>query len=81
MVREDIEIMEDKKILRAAMRERNMKQTELGERLGMLQSSVSGNLNRTRMGLDVFVKMLNAMDYDVVVTDRNTGETVWQVKI
>lgn len=81
MVREDIELLEDKKILRAAMRERNMKQTELGEKLGMLQSSVSGNLNRTRMGLDVFVKMLKALDYDVVIADHKTGETVWQVKI
>jgi len=72
--------MDNKEILRAAMRERNMTQMKLADHLGMLQSSVSGNLNRPRMGLDVFIKILDAMDYDVVVVDRASREVMWQVK-
>lgn len=77
----DIEVMSDNDILRAAMVSREVKQAELAERLGMKQPSLSGNMNRSRIGLDTFGKILKALDYDVVVTDRNTGETVWQVKI
>ena len=76
-----IEEMEDKKILFAAMHERGAKQTQLAHKLGMQQASLSGNMNRTRIGLEVFTKILNALEYDVVVTDRATGENVWKVKI
>ena len=78
-MREDLEEMRSGDVLRTAMRERNVRQTDLGARLGMQQASVSGNLNRTRMGLDVFIKMLDAMGYDVVVADRKTNEAVWKV--
>ena len=81
MSKKEIVAAEDKSILREAMRERNMKQTALAEILGMRQASLSGNMNRDRMGLDVFVKILNAMDYDVVVMDRNTGKDLWKVDV
>lgn len=78
---ECIAAMEDKQILFAAMHTRGITQVQLAEKLGIKQSSLSGNMNRTRMGLDVFVKTLNALGYDVVVTDRSTGEKNWKVKI
>lgn len=61
-------------IIRNAMKVRGVLQTELADRLGMKQSSVSGNINRPRMGLDVFIEMMNAMDYDVAIVDRESGE-------
>lgn len=81
MKKKEIMAAEDKSILREAMRERNMKQAELADRLGIRQPSLSGNMNRSRIGLDVFVKILQAMDYDVVVVDRKSGEEKWKVEI
>ena len=77
----DIEIMEDKDIMRAAMVSREIKQAELADMLGMKQPSLSGNMNRSRIGLDTVGKILKALDYDVVIADHKTGEVVWQVKI
>lgn len=70
---------EDVKILKAAMKNRSMKQLDLAEKMGVFQSTISTNLRRDRIGLDVFVKMLNTMDYDVIVVDRRTGEGIWKV--
>ena len=77
----EVEALEENKIIRVAMKERGVVQVELAKRLGILQSSLSGNINRTRMSLDVFNTMLNAMDYDVAVVDRTTGEVKWKVVV
>ena len=69
----------DVKILKEAMKNRSMKQLDLAEKMGVFQSTISTNLRRDRIGLDVFVKMLNTMDYDVIVADRRTGEGIWKV--
>ena len=72
---------EHMEILREAMKYRDMKQSILAEKLGMRQPSLSGNMNRVRIGLDVFARILDAMDYDVVVVDRTTGEEKWRVRL
>ena len=79
--KEGIPVMEEGKILKDAMKERRIMQVELADKLGVLQSSISGNINRKRMSLEVFSTMLNAMDYDVAVVDRNTGEVMWKVAV
>lgn len=71
--------MDEKKIMREAMLKRGIKQSELAERLGMRQPSLSGNMNRTKIGLGVFTKILNVMGYDVAVVDRESGEALWTV--
>mgnify|MGYP002524305154 CR=1 FL=1 len=71
--------MEDKKVLKEALKSRGMTQTALAKELGMLVSGLSMNMSRDNMGLDNFRKILNALDYDVVVVDRRTGEKVWTV--
>ena len=76
-----IPVMDNGEILRSAMKKREMMQVDLADKLGVFQSSISGNVNRKRMGLDVFSTMLNAMDYDVAVVDRNTGEVMWKVAV
>lgn len=67
-------------ILKQALVERCVNQIELANRMGMIQSSVSGNINRQKIGLDVFTRMLDVLDYDVVVVDRHTGEALWKVR-
>lgn len=69
----------DKEILKTALAERGLTQGQLGERIGMIQTAVSGNMNRGRMSLGMFRKLLEAMDYDVCVVDRETGEIKWTV--
>ena len=68
-------------ILRMAKDERGVRQTELAERLGMAQASLSGNMNRPRIGLDVFAKLLDAMGYDVTIVDRESGKELWKVEV
>ena len=75
----EVTTVRDADILRMALKERNMKQMDLADKLGVLQSTISGNLNRPRLGLEVFNSMLDAMDYDVAVVDRTTGEVRWIV--
>lgn len=67
-------------ILRIAMKERGVTQVMLADRLGVIQSSISGSLNRKRPTVEVFKRILNAMEYDVVILDRETGEIMWKVK-
>lgn len=69
----------DKMILKAAQKTRSVTQSVLGGRIGMSQNALSQNMNRSRMSLDMFSRILHAMDYDVVVVDRTTGEPVWKL--
>ena len=80
MKKEEIRAEEHTIILREAMAKRGMKQAELAEALGIKQPSLSGNFNRTRIGLDVFAKILDAMGYDVVIKDRESGKDLWKVR-
>ena len=77
--KEEVRSWEPGDIIRNAMIDRGMLQIDLADKLGVLQSSVSGNINRKRMSLDVFSKMLDAMNFDIGVVDRETGEVMWKV--
>lgn len=68
-------------ILKQAMKERGATQVEVADKLGMLQTGVSGLINRPKMTMYGFSTVLNALDYDVAVVDRNTGEVVWKVAV
>lgn len=71
--------MEDKKVLKEALKSRGMTQAVLAGKMGVGVSGLSMNMSRDKMGLDNFRKILNALDYDVVVVDRESGEKVWTV--
>ena len=66
--------------IRSAMRERGETQVTLSEKLGMLQSALSMNICRRRMSLSNLYKILDKMDYDIVVVDRRSGETKWAIE-
>lgn len=67
-------------ILRNAIKSRNMTQTKLAAKLGILQTSLSGRLNRQNISLDTFVDILDALDYDVIIVDRESSEEIWRVE-
>lgn len=75
----DVQVMDEGSIIKAAMKERRLIQIDLADKLGIKQSSLSGNINRRRISMEVFSTILNAMDYDVAVVDRETGEVMWKV--
>lgn len=74
-----IEYEEDKYILRQARSERKIRQIDLADKLGIKQNSLSTAMGRQRMSLSVFRKILDALDYDVVIVDRKSGEAKWKV--
>lgn len=78
---DEVILLEDKDILRAALRRRHMTQTDISDKLGIVRSAVSMNMTRDRMGLDNFVKMLDVMEYDVYIVDRKTGEAEWCIDV
>ena len=77
----EIKTASSSEILKAAKDSKGIKQADLAARLGMAQPSLSGNMNRTRIGLDVFARMLDAMGYDVIVKDRDSGKDLWKVEV
>lgn len=71
----------DTMILKRALRSRDMMQSELAERMGIKQSTMSTNMRRDRMSMDVFRDILDALDYEIVIVDRKTGEPKWRVEL
>ena len=69
--------MKSNEVVRAVMSADGITQMELAKKLGYkTQSGVGNALNRENgMRVDVFVKMMNAMGYDVVVR-RGKDEVV-----
>ena len=61
--------MKSNEVVRAAMKADGISQANLAAKLNYkTQSGVSNALNRENgMRVDVFVKLMNAMDYEVVV--------------
>ena len=76
-----IPIRIDKEILKLAQRKRQITQAKLAETLGIKQNAMSGNMNRARMSLGMFSKILDTLGYDVVVIDRESGEPEWQLYV
>lgn len=74
--------MNEKDIIREAMKTLGWSQDTLREKLGYsTQSSVSSRLNGSSMRVDTFVKFLAAMGYRVVVesTSPNSNKNKWEV--
>ncbi len=65
--------MTEKNIIRAAMKARNINQTILAKDAGYSrQTNVSELLRSQSLRVCAFVRLLNAMNFDVIVVDRNT---------
>ena len=68
-------------VVKAALKEREMTQMALAERMGISQTSLSNSINRVRMSVQVLKEVLDAMEFDVVVVDRRTGEEKWTIDV
>ena len=78
---EEIKAENCKDILRKAIQERGTTQVAVADLLGMYQSGLSSLINRPNMTMYGFGTVLNAMNYDVAVVDRETGEVMWKVAL
>lgn len=74
--------MTEQSIIRSAMEIRGFNQTMLAKSAGLKrQSNVSELLRGRSLRVDNFVKLLDAMGFDVVVRDRNSSNktNTWTV--
>ena len=69
----------DRDIIKVARKARGMTQDVIAGRLGIKQNALSQGVNRSRMSLWMFSRVLNVLGYDVVVVDRDTGEPMWKL--
>ena len=71
-----------RKVMKDALKKSGILQSELAEKLQITQASISGNMNRTKMGIDVFIRMINAMGYSVVVGENKEDgfEPLWELE-
>ena len=71
----------NQEILKLALAESGKRQVDLAEELHVNQATISTNMRRDRMGMDVFVRLLNAMGYSVVVGKETEDgfEAKWTV--
>lgn len=76
-----ISVKPDREIMKVAQKSRKVTQDVVAEKLGIKRNALSQGINRSRMSLSMFSRVLNALDYDVVVVDRDTGEPMWQLYV
>ena len=76
--KEDI-LMRDKDILKAAIASRGTSQVKLAALIGVRQNALSASINRERMSMDSFTRILNELGYAVAVIDKQSGDICWVV--
>lgn len=75
--------MTEKEIIKACIKSRSITQSMLAEQADMKgQTNVARLLHAKSMSVDSFIRMLNAMGFDLIVKDRNGAnkENVWKVE-
>ena len=73
--------MTEKEIIRKAMSVRGFNQTILANKANLKrQSNVSEMLRSKNLRVDNLVRLLDTMEFDVVVKDRN-GSDVWKITL
>ena len=74
--------MTGKEIVKEILHLREWSQSKLAEDIGKSQTNITGYLNRGKneMRLDVFVKMVEAMGYEVIVRDKLGFSGKWRVE-
>lgn len=69
-----------KEIIKSAMAHRGFTQNAVAKKAGWKnQSSLGTAINRENPSVDTMFRILDALEYDVVVVDRNSG-TRWMLK-
>ena len=69
-----------KEIILEAIKKRDMNQRQVSLKLGHSGGQWMQNLFcKASLRVDTFCMIMNLLDYDVTITDRITGKTVWTV--
>lgn len=76
-----IPIRGDKDILKQAQKSRHVTQDVIADKLNVKRNALCQSMNRPRMSLGMFAKILDVLGYDVMVADQETGEIMWQLYI
>lgn len=73
--------MNEQEAIREAMKIRGFNQKFLADKAGFKgQSTVAEYLRSKHMRVDNFIRMLNAMDFDLMVVDRASDKS-WKVEL
>lgn len=76
-----IPIREDKDILKLAQKSRRVTQDVIAEKMNVKRNALCQSMNRPRMSLGMFAKILDVLGYDVNIVDKETGEPMWQLYV
>lgn len=76
-----IPIREDKEILKLAQKSRYVTQDAIAARMHVKRNALCQSMNRPRMSLGMFSKILDVLDYEVVIVNRETGEAEWKLYV
>ncbi len=69
-----------KAIIKSAMARRSYTQEAVAKKAGWeRQSALSNAINRENPSLEAMFRILDAMEYDIVIQDRNSG-TSWKLE-
>lgn len=74
--------MNDKEILKNALKESGMKQIDLANAFNVNKSTISTGMRRDRMTIGIFCKYLSAMGYAVMVGKKENDSFVpmWELE-
>lgn len=68
-----------KQIIKTAIANRGYNQTSVAKKAGWKnQSSLSTAINRDNPSMDTVFRILDALEYDIIIKDRNSS-TEWKV--
>ena len=67
-------------IIRTAMKETNTTQTQLGNLLGVRQSTIGNSLSRNDIYANTLVHMLDKLGYEVVIQKKETADKLKQTR-
>lgn len=68
-------MVDGKAIIRSVMAKKNIKISTLAEMLGDNRRTLANTLQYNKMTLNKFAEIADALGCDIVLTDRETGET------
>ena len=68
--------MELDKYIKKVLIDKDVKQIDLAEKMGISRASLGGLISRNKMGIDKLEELANALDSDVKITfvDRENGK-------
>lgn len=76
-----IPVRTDREILKQAQKSRHVTQDVIAEKMDIKRASLCQSMNRSRMSLGMFAKILDVLGYDVIVADQETGEIAWKLEV